>query len=151
MSLSPERVTVYDCATDSDKGENEMSSIDSSKFQVLFSGGPRTANCTPRPIRFSVNGSIVILEPCGATLNARSDESPASGPVSGVEFVRTIYLPSREGDEELDGISERVLVIGSIIAAQAWPGRVVALVPVRGTERAKPEEKLFEPAKFIVF
>lgn len=46
----------------------------------------------------------------------------------------------------------RVLaVVGSIIAAQAYPGRVVAMTPVPGFERVSPAEKRMRCDKFTTF
>jgi hypothetical protein len=43
------------------------------------------------------------------------------------------------------------VVVGSIIAAQAYPGLVVAMTPAPGYERKPPTEKRMRPDKFTVF
>ena len=43
------------------------------------------------------------------------------------------------------------IIIGSIIAAQAFPGRVLAMVPAPGFERVPPAEKRMRDDKFTVF
>jgi len=41
--------------------------------------------------------------------------------------------------------------VGSIIAAQAYPGQVVAMTPTPGYERVPPAEKRMNPDKFNIF
>lgn len=41
--------------------------------------------------------------------------------------------------------------VGSIIAAQAYPGQVVAMTPAPGFERVPPAEKLMSCEKFTTF
>ena len=43
------------------------------------------------------------------------------------------------------------MVVGSIIAAQAYPGLVVAMVPAPGYERRPPAEKRMRPDKFTIY
>lgn len=43
------------------------------------------------------------------------------------------------------------IVVGSIIAAQAYPGLVVGMTPAPGYERVPPAEKRMDPNKFTIF
>lgn len=43
------------------------------------------------------------------------------------------------------------VIVGSIIAAQAYPGAVMAMVPCAGYERVPPAEKRMRADKFTVF
>lgn len=116
--------------------------------------GVEIINATPHEIRFVNNdGETIVVEKCGKTLPARPVEQPA-GERNGVTLVRTVFEPSEQGEselEELEAAFPDAVIVGSIISAQAFPGRVVALVPVPGTERAAPPDKRFLPNKFSTF
>lgn len=43
------------------------------------------------------------------------------------------------------------IIIGSIIAAQAYPGKVCAMIPAPGHERVPPAEKRMRTDKFTIF
>ena len=113
---------------------------------------PILVNCTPHEIRFQDNdGATVEVQPSGYTLKATPVESPA-GERNGATLVKTTFVASDEGDGELAEIEARgFLPVGSIVSAQAWPGRVVCLVPVEGYERKPPAERLYRCDKFTVF
>ena len=118
-------------------------------------------NTTPHSIRFSVPGTeneTVELEPSkGALLNAEVVEEPVFD-----DLVTTTFKPSSDGwgiiatiehvclgDPELRGKNLRI--VGSIIAAQAYPGRCVGLVPCPGYERVAPSEKRMRLDKFNIY
>ena len=119
-------------------------------------------NATPRVIRFWREGwdSPVEVEP-DEVINARPVETPAPAPrsyrdgtgVGSANFVTTNFM----GDEAGATIVRRAevagadVIVGSIIAAQAYPGRVVAMTPAPGYERVAPAEKRMNPDKFTVF
>ncbi len=42
-------------------------------------------------------------------------------------------------------------IIGSIIAAKAFPGVVFGMTPAKGFERVAPAEKRMNPSKFTTF
>ena len=109
-------------------------------------------NCTPHSIRFlDLDCNIITVEPSGFTLRAVPQEQHVEYE-NGCEFVRTIFVPSDEGEIEVESMERRnLLPVGSIISAQAWPGRVVSLVPVVGYERKPPAEKLYRCDKFNSF
>ena len=52
-----------------------------------------------------------------------------------------------------DSILEKknILIIGSIVAAQAYPGQVVAMTPAPGYERVPVDQKRMNPDKFTIF
>ena len=116
-------------------------------------GGYTIVNCTPHPIRFlGHDGQVVEVPPSGYTLLAKPNEVYADDGFSLFSLVRTVFVPSPEGKAELAEIEQRgLLPVGSIISAQAWPGRVVSLVPVEGYERKPPMEKLYRCDKFNTF
>ena len=70
-----------------------------------------------------------------------------------IEFVNTQFAPTPEGLEIVKQAIEdgADLIVGSIIAAQAYPGVVVAMTPAPGYERRPPAEKRMNPDKFTVF
>lgn len=109
-------------------------------------------NCTPRPIRFmDLDGEVRTVQPSGYTLRAISQEQLV-WVESGCEFVRTVFVASLEGSDEVMEITRRgLLPVGSIISAQAWPGQVVSLVLVEGHERKPPSERLYRCDKFNVY
>lgn len=111
-------------------------------------------NATPHEIRFlDKAGNVVSIGKSGYTLPAVPVEEIVQT-VNGVTFVRTVFKPSPQGEEELRELEREypdALIIGSIISAQAFPGKVKALVPVPGKERVPPTEKVFLADKFTLF
>ena len=116
--------------------------------------GVQIVNATPHEIRFlSANGETVTVEKCGKTLVARPVET-AAGTYGAALLVRTVFEASAVGAAELDELEAAhpgAVIVGSIISAQAFPGRVFSLVPVPGTERSAPADKVYQPTKFNVF
>ena len=87
-------------------------------------------------------------------VNARPVEEPAGIHPSGAELVRTRFVAdpaSEEALSRLEAENPSAIIVGSIIAAQAFPGRVVALIPVAGFERVPPAEKRMRDDKFTIF
>lgn len=111
-------------------------------------------NTTPHPIRLqSANGTVYEVPPCGVTIDAQVIETPAGRHPSGVELVRTQFIANAANEEALAALERDnpgAIIVGSIIAAQAFPGRVFALVPVPGFERGQPEKRMRDD-KFTVF
>ncbi|MGB9804648.1 hypothetical protein [Desulfofundulus sp.] len=110
-------------------------------------------NTTPHPINFDCNGEIVTVPPSGVVINASPKEEVVAVR-DGVELVRTVFVGTPEGHARLDEIEEHfpgAFVVGSIIAAQAYPGRVLAMVPAPGFERVPPDQKRMRLDKFTVY
>lgn len=113
-------------------------------------------NTTPHDINFDVDGTVVTVPKCGALLNARPTEVSV-----GDDLVTTKFVPTEEGQTLIDEIKAQhaasddselpLRIVGSIIAAQAYPEQVVAMTPAPGYERVAPAEKRMSPAKFTVF
>lgn len=109
-------------------------------------------NTTPHPITLqAADGQTCVIPPCGVLLNADPMEKAVPSPIMGIVMVKTVFQPTAEGLDFLAGIPRHTVVIGSIIAAQAYPGRVLAMVPVPGFERVPPAEKRMMAAKFTTF
>ncbi len=113
-------------------------------------------NTTPHSIRFvqSATGEVYEIEPCGILISARPVEKSAGEHPSGVELVKTNFEATPEAEAALSKLEKDnpgAIIVGSIIAAQAFPGRVFALVPVPGFERVPPAEKRMRNDKFTTF
>ena len=117
--------------------------------------GVQIVNATPHEIRFqAANGEVVTVEKCGKTLAARPVETALEYRRRNVDLVKTVFRASEAGEAELEALEAKfpnAVIVGSIISAQAFPGRVYSLVPVPGTERAAPADKIYLPTKFNVF
>ena len=122
------------------------------KKVVRFKNGVRVINVTPHPIRFQDGDELVEVEPSGIIINARIEEKIVKEGVP--MLVTSTFKPDKDSEEALSKIEKEhpgVLVVGSVIAAQAFPGRVVGMVPVEGFERVPPEEKRMRSDKFTIF
>ena len=113
-------------------------------------------NTTPHALtmRCGETGSVYSLPPCGTVLSAKPAEQSAGTHLLGAELVRVSFEP----DEVALSILARLetehpgsIIVGSIISAQAFPGRVFALVPVAGYERVPPEQKQMRDDKFTTY
>lgn len=120
---------------------------------VVFSNGVRVINVTPHSITFRDRDVDVTVVPCGAKVNAKAVEVEV-GERDTAQLVKTVFVESSEGLAELDYIENyapEVLVVGSIISAQAYPGRVLGMTPAAGFERVAPAEKRMSTLKFTTF
>jgi len=113
--------------------------------------GLRIINTTPHAINFlsEKTGKEYQVEPCGFVLNATPEEQVVQE--TPVTLVKTVFKPSQEGLDFLETLPEDIIVIGSIIAAQAYPGRVFAMTPAKGFERVPPAEKRMNLFKYTIF
>ena len=115
----------------------------------------KVINTTPHLIRFqNTDGEVYEVEPCGVLINARPVEEFAGIHPSGAELVRTRFVADPASEEALTKLEREnpgAVIIGSIIAAQAFPGRVLAMVPAPGFERVPPAEKRMRDDKFTTF
>ena len=121
--------------------------------------GVTVFNATPHPIRFwSEDWAEPVEVQPDEVINATVEEQVISE-ADGITFVSTVFQDNREGwhlvgKAEVQGAT---VIVGSIIAAQAYPlsqnngHGVVALVPCAGYERVPPTEKRMRPDKFTVF
>jgi len=96
----------------------------------------------------------IEVSPSGVVINARPVEQPIGLHPCGAELVQTKFVATEEEERKLDILEQKypnAIIVGSIIAAQAFPGRVFALVPAPGFERVAPAEKRMLPNKFTSF
>lgn len=110
----------------------------------------RILNCTGHRIDFICeNGVYFYIPPCGIELSAVI-EYVSTEVKYGVDLVKVRFVPGSE-EEKLwvEGIEKDVLIVGSAMAAQAYPGRVVAMIPSSykrmGGKRGK------NPLRFAVY
>lgn len=119
-------------------------------------------NASPHVIRFWREdwAEPVEIEP-DEVVSAKPCEEVASPIVAqekqtrlaNVTFVTTVFERTDEGENVVVRAyqNDADLVVGSIIAAQAYSGLVVAMTPAPGYERVPPAEKRMNPDKFTVF
>ncbi len=119
--------------------------------------GKDFVNTTKHPIRFqsSENAQVTYeVPPSGVVINAEFREESAGTHPSGAAFVRARILPDPVSEKalvELEREHPGKIILGSLVAAQAFPGRVVALCSVPGFERVPANEKRMRDDKFTVF
>ena len=120
-------------------------------------------NTTPHELTFqSLKGELVTVpssvpegEKTGfAVLNAKSNEVMVAD-----DLVTTTFTATPEGLDLLEAIGQwattehpgkTLRVIGSLVAANGYPGRVVGMCPVPGFERAPQGQKRMRTDKFTV-
>ena len=108
-------------------------------------------NATPHPIRFWKEGWDEPVEvETDVLINAKPVETLVKTE-NNVQFVKTNFVGDDAGKAVIGDVPQGVLIVGSIIAAQAYPGQVVAMTPAPGFERVAPAEKRMNPDKFTVF
>ena len=125
--------------------------------------GKTVVNTTPHPLNFlNQEGETVVVPSSVAPgertsswlVNAQAVEEKVSE-----DLVRTAFIGTPEGEAILDAIEtwareeghDNLRIIGSIIAAQAYPGRVLGMCPAPGYERVAPAEKRMTTQKFTVY
>lgn len=121
-------------------------------FTATNVDGVMVFNTTPHQITFGV-GEDTVEVPTSALVNATASEEVVASE-GGVEFVRTKFTGNEEGHALIAAMREacpKAVIVGSIIAAQAYPGEVVGMTPLPGYERVAPAEKRMNPHKFTTF
>ena len=116
-------------------------------------------NTTPHTLCFQKpNGTIVeIPSDPELVISAEAVESKVSDLFVETKFIRTekgdnIIKAIHEwyGDEAFEG-EERLVIVGSVLAAQAYRGEVAAMTPAKGFERVAPDLKRMNPHKFTIY
>lgn len=125
-----------------------------------FGNGVVIVNTTPHPVSIQdTDGSLVAVPQCGVLINARTEETAVSpllvkttfvGNVEGSEIIADIKRWFSEQYGESDS-GATLVILGSIIAAQAYPGEVLGMCPVPGYERVAPQEKRMRCDRFTTF
>ncbi len=120
---------------------------------MKLSNGIQIINVTPHPITFLDNEVVINVEPCGTIINAFISEELVEIK-NGVELVKTTISSDEENNNklsELENLHPNSFIVGSILAAQAFPGRVYAMTPAPGFGRKPPNEKRMSISKFTTF
>lgn len=120
--------------------------------------GVEIVNTTPHEITFGVikeGGEVepINVPPCGILINAKTTSNTVKIE-GGVEYVKTVFEGNAEGEaliNEIKTVHPHTVIVGSIIAAQAYPGKVFGMCPLPGFERVAPAEKRMDPHKFTTF
>lgn len=117
-----------------------------------FNNGVVVLNATPHDINFEKDG-IVVTIPSSIIINARPMEEKVDD-----LLVKTTFVGTPEGSNAIrviestfreSGIPGRLVIVGSVIAMNAFPGKVFGMTPMPGFERVAPAEKRMNPSKFI--
>lgn len=121
-----------------------------------FKNGTCVVNTTPHAITMQdLDGTLVsIPADTGYLVNAKAVETEIDS-----DLVTTEFIGCEEGKTRLAAIEawakengvERLRIVGSMLAAQAYPGRVVGMCPVPGFERVAPSEKRMRCDRFTTF
>lgn len=122
---------------------------------LTFKNGVTVINVTPHPITFSDDDDVVVVPTSGTIINATAQETVVSPATNGKPaFVKVAFVANDDAHAQIDAIEEahpNAIIVGSIIAAQAFPGRVFAMTPAPGFERVAPAEKRMNTDKFTTF
>lgn len=100
--------------------------------------GLKVFNSTPHVIHFWMPGWEDVTEvPSHGRVDAKPVEREVPSGIDGVTAVETVFEATPEGEAIVEAAyaSGADVVIGSVLAAQAYPGRVYAMVPAPGYER----------------
>ena len=122
------------------------------KVRVFDVFGTRIVNTTPHEITFRQEDQDVTVPSGDVIVNAKPVETVVRE-VDGIQFVRTEFQADPETEEIVREIAEKTgaVIIGSIIAAQTFPGLVFGMTPAPGFERVPPSEKRMNPKKFTTY
>ena len=117
---------------------------------IRFTNGVQVVNVTPHELSFLDNGELVTVPTSGILINAKVvNQENAEGAVT---YCTPAFVADEESERNLRLLEESLpagtLVVGSIVAAQAYPGRVVGMVPAPGFERVPPAEKRMSTSRF---
>lgn len=118
-----------------------------------FTNGITVVNTTPHPLTFQDSQTMELV-------SIPSDESMIiNAKVEEIEirphFVKSVFVSNKDGEIKINAIKtllgEEVVIIGSMIAAQAYKGKVFGMTPVPGYERVVPSEKRMRDDKFMTY
>lgn len=122
---------------------------------TTFGNNVAIINTTPHSVTIQDTDGTPITVPNSVVLNAKAEEKQVSD-----LFVKTVFVPTEEGKAIISEIKKAfksqigtgtLVIVGSMIAAQAYPEDVVAMTPVPGYERVKPADKRMRCDKFTTF
>jgi len=125
------------------------------KANVVKFNGNIYINTTPHSItlKSTLTEEEFIVPASGVLINSKPQESVVGGNGS-IKFVQTTFASNHEDYVKLNMLNDMfpcAIIIGSIIAAQAYPKRVYGLIPYPGLERVPVEQKKMQAEKFTIF
>ena len=118
--------------------------------------GVKVVNTTPHAIRLTDDDLAldISVQPSGVLVHAKADTAEVHSSIDGVCYQMTKFIADNDTLEALKEFKLQhpdVVVIGSLIAAQAYPGIVVAMVAHPTLMRVPPQEKRMLFNKFTVY
>lgn len=123
---------------------------------VKLPNGLLIYNATAHDLAFQCKDEIVIVEQDGI-INAKIEGSVLESHLN-YDLLVNRYLPLPSGLAAIDTIRHNfpnALIVGSQIAAQAYPGEIVYPLPIargkRGDNKPDKSDRLVRSDKFIVF
>lgn len=127
----------------------------------VLPNGVTVFNATPHAITFwREDWDEVVIVESDEIISAVPEEKPHSclqpyhsPDYENVWLVETVFTGNENGREIVKRAREAgaEIIIGSIIAAQAYRGDVSAMIPCEGYERVPPAEKRMRPDKFTTY
>ena len=108
--------------------------------------GVKVVNTTPHAVTMCNADLSVIatVDPCGSLINATAVATPVDSNISGVKYQKTGFNADPDTMKVLQDFKDcypDVVIIGSLIAAQAYPGIVAAMVAHPDFMRVAPQDK----------
>lgn len=118
--------------------------------------GVKVVNTTPHAIRLTDDDLAldISVQPSGALINAKADTAEVHSSIDGVCYQMTKFIADKDTVKVLKEFKLQhpdVVIIGSLIAAQAYPGLVVAMVAHPTLMRVPPQEKRMLYNRFTVY
>ncbi len=109
-------------------------------------GDIKVVNTTPHAITMVTNdlSTQVQVPVSGVLINATATTTPVDSGIAGVKYQKTQFIPDVNVLRTLKDFKSQypdVVVIGSLIAAQAYPGLVAAMVAHPDYMRVAPQDK----------
>jgi len=122
---------------------------------VIKFNGNTYINTTPHNITLKsiLTEEEFVIPASGILINSKPQEITAGGQNS-IKFVKTTFVSNQEDIDKINQLEQQYpncIIIGSIIAAQAYPGIVFGMIPYPGLERVPVEQKKMQAEKFTVF
>ena len=134
----------------------DLRKIGEISFGVI--NGVAFINTTPHDVTFGDVDFTTVLPKSNVLINAKPVKEEI-GESFGVKFSKTSFVGTDEEKEKIIALREDILkeegvnfvvIVGSIIAMNAFPGLVAGLVPVPGYERVSPAEKRMSLKEFSI-
>lgn len=114
---------------------------------LLLPSGVTIYNVTPHDLMlwydFGDEGGGLFTVPSDGVVNVQSRRQTVHHG-KGYKLSRVTFVPTEAGDKLIEEIRKRIskgkenaLIVGSVLAAQAYPEHIVSTIPVKGREIRK--------------